>query len=327
MAGSAAPSGVRLGEIIAALSMATDLAMGQPMEFALRSCLLGTRLGESLQLSAEELSEIYFQALLRYIGCNAETHAMVALFGDELALRRDIALVDMGKASDMMGVVLRHLRSANADAGALEAVVAIARGFVTAQRISEDNIAAHCEAADRLAARLALGPGVRRNLGQIYERWDGRGLPNRLKGEAIAPAVRVVVFAQDVILLRAAHGAAGAADRLKARRGKVYDPRVVDCFFAGADRMLAGLDAVSTWDAVLGLEPSPRRSLSDEAFDDACLAMADFADLKSPYTVGHSRNVSRLATEAPYAFTLASWSGRRAPPDKSMPANTPLARE
>jgi HD-GYP domain-containing protein (c-di-GMP phosphodiesterase class II) len=289
--------GVRRGEIIAALSLATDLAMGQPIEFALRSCVLGMRLGEALRLSDEELAEIYFQALLRYIGCNAETYSLVALFGDELALRRDIALADMGKAADMAAIVLRHLRNANAEAGPVDTALAIAKGLLVAQKTSVDNIAPHCEAADRLAGRLGLGPWVRRNLGQIYERWDGRGLPSGLKGEAIAPAVRVVAFAHDVVVLRAAHGDAASA-HLRARRGKIYDPSIVDCFLARADRFVAGLDNVSSWDVVLELEPAPRASLSPRAFDEACLAMADFADLKSPYTVGHSRAVSELASAA-----------------------------
>jgi len=62
-------SGVRRGEIIAALSLATDLAMGQPAEFALKSCVLATRIGQMLGLEAEELGEIFYQSLLRYIGC------------------------------------------------------------------------------------------------------------------------------------------------------------------------------------------------------------------------------------------------------------------
>ena len=66
---------VRLAEVIAALSLATDLAMGQPMAFALRSCVLSVRMGEALGFDDAQLSEIYYQALLRYIGCNAETHA------------------------------------------------------------------------------------------------------------------------------------------------------------------------------------------------------------------------------------------------------------
>ena len=72
---------------MAALSIATDLGMGQPLESALCSCVLAMRLGEALGLDDDTLRDVYYQALLRYIGCNAETYAMAALFGDELALR------------------------------------------------------------------------------------------------------------------------------------------------------------------------------------------------------------------------------------------------
>ena len=45
-----AGSGVRLAELMAALSMATDLGMGQPLESALSSCVVAMRLGEALGL-------------------------------------------------------------------------------------------------------------------------------------------------------------------------------------------------------------------------------------------------------------------------------------
>src|ERR1041384_7299415 len=112
---SGSDSRVRRGEVIAALSLATDLAMGQPAEFALKSCVLATRLGRMLELGPEELSEIYYHALLRYIGCNAETHAMAALFGDEIDFRRDFARIDPGRAAEMAGLVFAYLRRANAD--------------------------------------------------------------------------------------------------------------------------------------------------------------------------------------------------------------------
>ena len=38
-------SGLRLAEVIAALSLATDLGVGQPMGYALRSWVLVVRLG------------------------------------------------------------------------------------------------------------------------------------------------------------------------------------------------------------------------------------------------------------------------------------------
>lgn len=37
---------LRLAELIAAMSLATDLGLGQPMEHVVRSCLVGLRLAE-----------------------------------------------------------------------------------------------------------------------------------------------------------------------------------------------------------------------------------------------------------------------------------------
>jgi hypothetical protein len=79
-----------LAEVLAALSIATDLGMGQPLEFALQSCVLALRLAEQLGFSAPEMYATDCQVLLRYIGCNAETRMLAAVFGDELALRTDL---------------------------------------------------------------------------------------------------------------------------------------------------------------------------------------------------------------------------------------------
>jgi hypothetical protein len=73
---------------MAALSIATDLEMGQPLESALCSCVVAMRLGEALGLDDDTMRDVYYQSLLRYIGCNADTYLMAALFGDELALRQ-----------------------------------------------------------------------------------------------------------------------------------------------------------------------------------------------------------------------------------------------
>jgi hypothetical protein len=73
-------SGVRLAEIVAALSLATDLGMGQPMEFALRTCVLAVRLGDVLGLDERELRDIYYVALLRSAGCTAEAPFEAMLF-------------------------------------------------------------------------------------------------------------------------------------------------------------------------------------------------------------------------------------------------------
>jgi hypothetical protein len=73
--------GLRPTELIAALSLATDLGVGQPLEQALRTCLIALVLGDRLGLSEEERSEVYYVALLRFVGCTADASEMAQMAG------------------------------------------------------------------------------------------------------------------------------------------------------------------------------------------------------------------------------------------------------
>src|SRR4030081_3431789 len=115
MRSRATDSGVRLAELMSALSIATPLCMGQPLESARRSCGVGMRLGETLDLNGETMYDIYYLALLRYIGCNADTHTLAAIFGDELALRHDFAAVDPGQPPQVCDLATHYLRQTNAN--------------------------------------------------------------------------------------------------------------------------------------------------------------------------------------------------------------------
>ena len=64
------------------------------------------------------------------------------------------------------------------------------------------------------------------------------------------------------------------------------------------EAIVSGLDSVVTWDAVIESEPALTVVLSGERFDHALTAVADFVDLKSPYTLGHARAVADLAAAA-----------------------------
>ena len=93
--------GLRLAELMAALSLATDLGMGQPMEQALRTCLIAVSLGDRLGLSRDELSEVYYVALLRFLGCTADAHEFAAMVGgDDISMRAAIAPVLGGTRND-----------------------------------------------------------------------------------------------------------------------------------------------------------------------------------------------------------------------------------
>jgi HD-GYP domain-containing protein (c-di-GMP phosphodiesterase class II) len=291
-------SEIRLAELVAALSLATDLGMGQPLEYALSVCVLSVRLGEALGLDESKLREVYYLALLRHIGCNAETYAMSALFGDELALRTDSATADLGRASQAIGLLVRSIRKSYEDASPLQLARLIAQGMMASPQVMKEAFSGFCEVAQRLAGRLGFDEGIIHALGQVFERWDGKGTPAGLKGEQNASSMRLVSLAQDIITFHRLYGVDAAVAMVRERKGTLYDPGMVEHFCQQSSKLLAGLDEEPSWESVLALEPGERAYLSDERFDTACQAIADFADIKSPYTLGHSSGVASLAAEA-----------------------------
>ena len=294
----AVDSGVRLAELMAALSIGTDLAMGQPLESALCACVVAMRLGEGLGLDGTVLHDAYYQALLRYIGCNADTHVLAALFGDELALRRDFAAIDPGRVPEVLDLAARLLRHAHAGASP-ERMAALVEGALhSLPQLMRESFAGHCEVAQRLAERLGLAPSLIVCLGQIYERWDGHGLPRGLAGEEVAPAVQLVTLAQDAVVWNRVGGPEAAVTTIRARSGGAYHPAFAERFCAHAPSILSGLDEEPSWESILAMEPGGQRRLSDAEFDRACEALADFADIKSPYLLGHSPGVAALAAGA-----------------------------
>src|SRR5215510_9804154 len=100
---------IRRAEVVVALSQATDLLMGQPLEYAQKSCVLAMRVAFALGLDAATVRDVYDHALLRYIGCNAETDALAALLGDEIEFRRMLAPLDAGDPAELLPVLLRAI--------------------------------------------------------------------------------------------------------------------------------------------------------------------------------------------------------------------------
>jgi hypothetical protein len=119
-----------------------------------------------------------------------------------------------------------------------------------------------------------------------YERWDGAGFPDGLAGEAVPLAVRVAVVAHDAELWWRA-GPAEMTQVLRARQGHAYDPAVAEACLAVGPGVLAGLDQADAWQAMLAASPGGDQIVV-AGLDPALEAVADFADLKSPWTRGHS---------------------------------------
>src|SRR5438876_2788197 len=159
---------LRLAELMAALSLATDLGMGQPLEQALRTCLIAIELAARMGLTKDEISEVFYVALLRFLGCTADAHEVAEIFGgDDIASRRASALVVGGSPVE----IGRELLKIGAGQGAARRIQLFAR-LPGALPRAGDSARAHCEMATHLALRLELPAAVQRSLGDEAVRWD-----------------------------------------------------------------------------------------------------------------------------------------------------------
>ena len=296
-----AGSGVRLSQLLAAVSLGTDLGMGQPMEHVLRQSVIALRLAERLRLPSADREVVYYSSLLAWVGCHVDAYEQAKWFGDDLALKREIRFVDEGRALDLAKFVLRHL-------GAGRPAVTRARLAATfageGRRVIDEIEENHWRTVDGLMDRLGLSETIRASVAQTFERWDGKGDPEGVAGEDLLLATRLVNLADVVEVFHHAAGVDAAVAVARERSGTQFDPTIVELFCESAEEIFAELEAVTSWDALMASEPKLDRELSDAELDGALAAIGDFVDLKSPYTLGHSTGVAELAAAAGTAYGL-----------------------
>ncbi len=293
---------LRLGELVATLALAQDNAFGQPLESQLRSCLLATWMCETAGVDDEVRETTYWVALLRYLGCTGHAHEVATVFGDEIAIRARTLVHDAANPAEVMRDVVAFATVGHPEEEHDEIVRMLQE---KAHEWAVHNFASGCEVADMLAQRLDFGPSVREALAFTFERWNGNGYPNHAQGESIPLPMRIVHVSHDMEAIGRLFSPEQALDAARERRDHTYDPVLADLFAERGAGWFERLGETEPWDAVLALEPQPRRMLAGKELDDALTAVADFIDLKSPYMNGHSRRCADLAADAAGILGLA----------------------
>ncbi|HEY8725252.1 MAG TPA: HD domain-containing phosphohydrolase [Gaiellaceae bacterium] len=286
---------LRLAELVATLALAQDNAFGQPLESQLRSCLLASWLCEEAEFDDEVRTDAYWVSLLRYIGCTGHAHEVATLFGDEIAIRAQTLVHDAGNPAEVMRDVFEYATAWRPE-DEREAVVKMLQE--TAHEWAVNNFASGCEVADMLVVRLDFGPSIREALACTFERWNGKGFPRHVSGDAIPLPMRIVHLSHDMEAIGRLFSPERAVAAARDRRDETYDPVLADLFLEHGAAWFERLHETEPWDAVLALEPEPRRMVEGEALDHALEVAADFIDLKSSYWGGHSRRCAQLAADA-----------------------------
>ncbi|HVY28821.1 MAG TPA: HD domain-containing phosphohydrolase [Polyangiaceae bacterium] len=292
---------MRLAELVGTFSLATDAGTGVPEEHGLCAAAVAVELAKLAGKDAKTQRDAFYLTLLRYSGCSAGAHTAATVLSDELEFAHEAKSVDYGRLSEMLPLILARAVRGQGLAG-LSSLASVFGALAKMPEVGRE----HCETAVVLARRLGFDEPFFAALHQGFERWDGSGQPTRARGEAIALPMRLAAVALDAHRGYLLDGASGAAAFVRKHSGRELDPTLAALWLEHAERFDALFTAPSSWQQALDAEPAPFTVLDEAEIDTALSALADFSDLKSRYTRGHSRGVAELARRAAQVLGLGA---------------------
>ncbi|HEX5898723.1 MAG TPA: HD domain-containing phosphohydrolase [Solirubrobacteraceae bacterium] len=282
------PQRIALSEVIGGLSYALDVTEGERPGHAVRSCLVGMRLAQELELDSVTRSHLFYALLLKDAGCSANSDRMAALFGadDHVAKRTSKRVNWAGKLPAFVWAVRTV-----APRGSARARIDRLRAIKDEGQVTRALMQARCDRGAEIAYLLGFDAETAEAIRALDEHWDGYGQPRGLRGEETPLLGRLLCLAQTVEIFHAAGGVTAACRMAKRRSGGWFDPALVEALCSIRDdapfwRSLAEAD-VSAW------EPGDRLlTADDESLDRIAYAFAGVIDAKSPWTYRHSDRLS-----------------------------------
>ena len=286
---------IRTAELLGALSHALDLTEGQPRGHCIRACWIGTHLGEAINLTPSELSDLYYTLLLKDLGCSSNAARICQLYlTDDQQFKADFKLID-GSLSQALRFVLSHTGLQSGMAERFRAVINIMKN---GGEISRELIEARCQRGADIARLMGFSESVANAIQHLDEHWDGRGKPEGIAARAIPVASQIALLAQVADVFNTSSGRAAAISEIESRSGTWFAPDLVDVFTALADwdGLWEPLQSPQLASHVLGLEPGEHvRITSEDDLDSVAKGFALVIDSKSPFTRGHSERVALYA--------------------------------
>ncbi len=285
-------SGIKLSELIGALSHALDITEGQPEGHCIRCCWIGMHIGREIGLPEDQLWDLYYTLLLKDLGCSSNAARICELYlTDDLSFKRDFKSVG-DSLPQVLQFVLKHTGLKAGLAERFRSVLTILR---KGGEISHDLIATRCQRGAEIARLLRFSEGVACGIYSLDEHYNGQGKPDGLSGTEIPVFARIALLAQVIDVFHTADGAQAALDEVRTRSAQWFDPDHVLAFerVAQSSTFWPALSAADIAGQVLMLEPASHEVPVDEDYlDDIAAAFGQVVDSKSPYTSGHSARVA-----------------------------------
>jgi HD-GYP domain-containing protein (c-di-GMP phosphodiesterase class II) len=286
---------IRLSQVMSALSYALDLVEGQPQGHAVRSCIIGMRLAEEMNLPAPQRSELFYALLMKDLGCSSNATKMCYLFdADDRETKRSIKTIDWTNFKESARFALRHVAPNRGTIGKMARLICMA---IAGPRASRELIQIRCERGASIARLFGLPEATAQAIHNLDEHWDGAGHPDHVAGEDIPLLARIMGIAQTAEVFHSEHGLTAMRDMVRQRSGSWFDPEL--------SRILLNIDEHDDlWNRIRGdsakhlsaYEPQDQLLFADdERLDHLAEGFGEVIDAKSPWTFRHSQGVAEIA--------------------------------
>ncbi len=282
--------------MLGGLSYALDLTEGQRPGHSVRCALIGMRVAKALGLPDAQQADLFNALLMKDLGCSSNAARFAALFGhNDHDLKAALKTIDWSHAHESLRFVVRNIAPGRSVARRVWHFVGL---MMRGPEGSREVVRTRCERGAEIATLLGLAPATVQAIRALDEHWDGKGQPYSRSGEEIPLLARIANLAQTVEVFTTAQSVTAAYDMAAARRGRWFDPALVDA-------LRSFRHDAAFWMTVLSgdelqhlrrIEPSDTvvRASEDE-LDRVADGFARVIDAKSPWTFQHSSGVANIA--------------------------------
>ena len=302
---------ISFSAIISALSFAIDLTEGAVPGHALRTCVLGMRIANAIELPLDQATALHRALMLKDVVYNSLPHTQSTDSGDEWVERKSAKLLDWPKPRrTVFGGINFSWLDILPQSSKLQQLARLGRRALQQRQDSCETSLLRSERSAGIVQKLGLSTETVRAIGALDEHWDGSGYPERLRGPNIPLLGRILGVAQHLDVFASERDRDTAIRELHERSSIWFDPklvRVVDTLENrnGLWQQCLASDGTDTARRLaLDLEPMQHGSAPTDV-DRICEAFADVVDAKSPFTYRHSVGVADIATSMATVLQLA----------------------
>ncbi len=287
---------IRFSEISAAFSVALDITQGHPRGHCMRSCIIGMRLASDLQLSKSDRSALFYGLLFKDLGCSSNAAKMAHLFGaDDHQLKHSFRMIDITNGFE----TLKHCwKNCAVEKSTVKRFLKMGGILRSGQQGAIKLASTRCERGAEISRDLQLPEATATAILDLDEHWNGGGTPLGRKGDEISLLGRICCLAQTMEVFNQEHGWSLACDMARTRRGRWFDPELVDRLLRAEyiPDLLMQLASSNLVAEISCWEPEDAILLADDhSIDRVAHAFASVVDAKSPWTFQHSTCVADIA--------------------------------